>query len=217
MAKQLQDSVTFTVSAQQTVTNDTVRIIADIACTVLPGKTETETKAQIHSVLRDFIPTAKWQQSGLSRSRDNTGVEKLSLTATTRVSETEYYSLDERADRASVPGVKIARPIRIDIAPPDSMIEKAQGELRMALLDKILKQRDQIEERLGKYRLGNIEFYDDSSTQQSNTRQAQMASSFSNASTYSGGGVADDIIGNTQRMTMHASVTLRRKVAEKDS
>lgn len=205
----IQDTIEFSLVAERTVTNDTVKLTASMSCTVMPGVTEDTLKTNIRGVLTNFIPNVEWQLSGLTRSSDPSGVEKLALTATVRVHESEYYALDERSRNASVSGVRITH-VNADTSPPPKMVEEAEGALRLMLLQKAGKQQYDINQQLNaNYRLGNVEF--GNGVDSINNRHGQMllaASTYSHSGGGPVGGAAAEVIGNTVKLTMSAMVTL---------
>ena len=95
----------------------------------------------------------------MTRNSHRSGMEEITLTATSRVTESENYALDRRSRDVSTEGLTI-NSVSVDTSPPATMIEEAESALRLMLLTKATKQLVAINEHLdsAKYRLGDVEF-----------------------------------------------------------
>lgn len=80
----IQDTIEFTLSAEETVVNKTVRINATIVGMIATDTTEQSLREQIFKVMRKFIDT-DWQFSNMVRTGHVSSMEQLQLTATARV------------------------------------------------------------------------------------------------------------------------------------
>jgi hypothetical protein len=221
MAKdnKIQDTIEFSLIAEQTVVNTTVKITATIAGIITPNVAEDALRENIRSIMKKFIDTAVWQISGIIRSKDDSGMEKIRLSATTRVSETENYALEERAEAASVKGMKISS-VAVDTAPPTSMIEETESSLRITLLAKAVGECAHINgavsddhSKLGDdYRLGEVVFSRDanSTSNLSNSSHRNVSQMAMVSASYGSGFDEAGTLGNAVKLTMYAAIVLRR-------
>lgn len=198
------DSIRFTLSAEQVVVNTTVKIIANVVAMVTPDLVEAKLNDSIREVMQNFIE-ADWQFSGMNRSPHAAGLEQVSVVATARVAESQNYALDQRRQKASREGLSIAS-VRTDTSPAISQIEETQSKLRQQLLRNIKAELESLCDVMGAdYRIGKVVF-DDGSEPQGGGR-AMMAA---NSASYGTGFGADGTLGNAVKLTMQAHVTLRR-------
>jgi|ERR1019366_430321 hypothetical protein len=214
MAKdnKIQDTIEFSLIAEQTVVNTTVKITATIAGIITPNVAEDALRENIRSIMKKFIDTAIWQISGIIRSKDDSGMERIRLTATTRVSETENYALEERAEAASVKGMKISS-VAVDTAPPTSMIEETESSLRITLLAKAVAECANINGALGDdYRLGEVSFSRDanSTSNLSNSSHRNVSQMAMASASYGSGFDEAGTLGNAVKLTMYAAIILRK-------
>ena len=126
------DSIKFSLQAEQVVVNTTVKIIANVVAMVTPDLVEARLNDSIREVMQKFI-NADWQFSGMIRNPHAAGLEQINVTATARVPESENYALDQRRQRASREGLSIAQ-VSTDTSPTSAQIEDTQSELRHQLL-----------------------------------------------------------------------------------
>lgn len=209
----IQDTITFTLTAEETVVNNTVKIEARIVGMISQDTTEPTLRESIRTVTKKFIET-DWQFSNMNRSAHPSGQEQIMLTATARVPELENYRLSQRADEASR-GTDLPRIIEAtaDTSPTSAQIDETTRKLRVAILKKAQDELRVLSEASSdKYRLGALSFgqvYDSTSnTRQSTQSMAVMAGA---AKTAYGSGFAgtEDSIGNAVKLTMGATVELR--------
>lgn len=217
----IEDFINLSLSEDTTVVNDTVRIVASINALVQPGQTDDELRADIRATMAKFIPEVSWQFANLSRSTDASGVERVSLSASTRVAEKENSNLDNRARMASRPGLTISS-VSVDTAIPRTMLEKAEQDLRLSLLRKARAEValvnavfDLSEGSPEAYRVHTVNF-DQRTNDFSNSRavskgrpEAMMATAMSYGSGFSGD---DEALGNAQKLTLTADIVLGRRV-----
>jgi hypothetical protein len=207
----IQDTITFTLSAEDTVVNNTVRIDARIVGMIPKDMTEQTLKDSIRAVTKKFIDT-DWQYANMNRTAHPSGQEQIILSATTRVSESENYRLAQRAEEASR-GTDLPRIVEAtaDTSPTSTQIDETTRKLRLVILKKAQDELHMLSQASGdKYRLGALNFsqvFDSSS----NTRASSQAVMAGAAKTSYGSGFAgnDDSIGNAVKLTMQASVELR--------
>src|SRR5689334_16337321 len=96
------DSLHFTLTHEDTINNETVRINVSVSA-VVGNKSEDRLTGSIMDSLKKFID-AQWNLSRIQRSPDAAGGEQVTLTATARVSASENRNLEERAREASTRG-----------------------------------------------------------------------------------------------------------------
>jgi len=205
----VQDTIQFVLSAEETVTNDTVKVVASIVALVTHDMTEQKLKDSIRQLTQRFIK-AEWNFSNMTRSNHAAGLEQITLTATARVPESENYGLDRRRVEASViEGMTIASH-NTDTSPTTAQIEQAQSKLRLTILRKAEAERQTISDTLAAiYRLGSVSFNEGHGTQ-SNLRGGMVAMSASAYGSGFGNDDADeDAIGNAVKLVMQATVQLR--------
>jgi hypothetical protein len=211
MSKIIHDTIDLTFSMEHTVVNDTVKIVAQIVAIVAPGQTDGELRGDIRATMKRFIESADWQFSNMRRTSD-AGMERVTLTASARVPESENYNLSGRAKLASRPGLEIEE-VHADTAIPQVMIEEAEKTLRMKLLEKIKIEQKEINLVMGSepYRVHQVNFSSTPANPFANhiVKSPMRAAS---AATYGSGfgGDEDEVLGNAQKLSMMASVVLAR-------
>lgn len=210
----IQDNIDFVLSAESTLVNDTVKLIANISATIIPPGTQETLITDIRAMMQRLITDAKWNFSGMIRGQESSGLEKITLQASARVSETENHSLDDRIREVSRKGMTIES-IDADTTPPAEMIEKYESDLRVSLLKKAKDELGTINKAMGtNYRLGVITFQQVQNNHASNyatmsSKVAQAASYGSGFSADMPGGSAPETLGNAVKLMMKANVSLR--------
>lgn len=194
-------------SADDVVVNNTVKLTSAIVCGVKSDVTEAALTADIQKMMTKLIPSATWQFSGLARQNDQSGLERVTTQATTRVAEAENKALDKRIREVSIEGMNIIG-ITADITPPAWMIEPIESKLRQTILTKALKEIDAINTTVGGgYRLGSVQFHVQHASS-ANVNRVASATFAAEASAMGGGAPAG--LGNTVRLTMVALIILRK-------
>lgn len=204
-----EDTIEFTLAAEETIVNDTVKITAQINGMISRNTTEQQLRDSIRALMRKFIATDDWQYANTTRNSDPSGQERITLIATTRVHENENYALDRRREEASRDSemVNIAS-VQTDTTPPQRQIEETQSRLRLALLTKARNELALINAATGEdYRLGSVLFRDSLGANVSNAPRGGIIASA--ASLYGSGFGDDDTIGNAVKLSMQATVQLR--------
>lgn len=212
MTPVVQDTVTFTVSAEKTIVNDTVKLVATITAQVAKNEPPEALPGRVRAMMNKIVDTSKlenvsWNFSNMHRTMDDTGFERVTLTATARVPESENYNLDFRAEEVSSPGLVINN-IEADTSIPVYMIEEAIMALRTTLAEKAIVERDALSAALGRdYRVQQISF---GSSDYGGPKAMRAMASNAMASTMSyGSGIDDDgALGNAQKISLSANVTL---------
>lgn len=213
MVKSIQDTIQFSLSAEETVINNTVRINATIVGMIDPDLSEQTLRDSIKGIMQNFIET-EWQFANTQRTSHASGREQITLTATARVPESENYALDRRREAAAqdINGMRITA-AHADTSPTAAQIEATQRKLRVAILQKAKEELKVINEALGeKYRIGDVNFdsvFDSSASNMPRGGMAMAASSAPKVNYGSGFDSANDSIGNAVKLTMHAAVQLR--------
>jgi hypothetical protein len=214
MSSPVQDVITFNLSADTIVTNNTVKVTASISGIITTDSTDIKLKEKLTTMMNKFIPGAIWQFSNMTRTSHASGMEELSLNAITRINETENYSLDRRSREASNDGMRITN-INVDTTPPTTMVENAENDLRLIILDKAESQRKIINERLGRnYRLGSIIFQSAVDTSFSNRQGSKVMASATMSYGSGFNEIDNDVVGNAVKLTMNAGISLNIIVTE---
>lgn len=202
----IQDTLSFQLEAETTITNQTVKITAVVAAVIDGQKITNE---NISSLVRDMLNnlvTGEWSFSNPSREKDETGYERASFTATVRVDQTQNFNLDQRAEDASQVGLRITQ-VYTDTSTPKRAIAEAETALRGVLLERAANQAKELSTRAGRtYRVASLS-YSSMNNSASNIRasaQYSLESATSFAAAPPGGGA----IGHSQKLSMTANVTL---------
>jgi hypothetical protein len=211
----IQDTITFSLSAEDTVVNNTVRIEARIVGMIPQDMTEQTLKDSIRAVTKKFIDT-DWQYANMNRTAHPSGQEQIMLSATARVPESENYRLAQRAEEASR-GTDLPRIVdaTADTSPTSAQIDETTRKLRVVILKKAQDEQRLLSEASGdKYRLGALNFsqvFDSSANTRASSQSMAVMAGAAAAKTSYGSGFAgnDDSIGNAVKLTMQASVELR--------
>lgn len=209
----VQDTIEFTLSAEDVLVNHTIKVSATVVAMVPEGADETTLRANIAKMMDNFIQGASWQFSNMRRSRDSSGWERITLDAMTRVEETEHRDLEGRADAASQKkdALNITK-VHVDTAPSTRMIRDAEKALRISLIKDATKNLDEINEATsGGYRIGSITFHASNAHNVPVGATMAMASSghsygsgFSSSDPSSGG------LGNAMKLELTATVEFRK-------
>jgi hypothetical protein len=211
MAKQTDDTIKLRLSAEETVINDTVKIVANISGMVTRDRTEPQLREAIRAMLNRFIK-AQWQFAGVSRTVHESGFEQISLIASARVPESENRALDKRRLEASTEGLTISRVVP-DISFPPSLIKSTEQKLRLAIIAEAIAEARTLGEALGRaYRIKRINYFDgiDEANYSNSNRMSSMSAGATMKTSYGSGfsGGTDDAIGNAQKLTLAATITL---------
>jgi hypothetical protein len=215
--KSRDDIIVFPLSAEETVVNDTVKITASISAIIAPDMTEENLRGILQAMMAKFIPNTKWIFADINRRAHSSGSEEISLTASTRMPESENRSLEQRRRDASMPeqSINIYR-VDTDISFPASLVEETEERLRIAIVSKARAQCVKLSEAMGhrNYRIKKIDFLPDANQalailQGGSNYRAASASKVSYGSTM----LMEDAsgasgMGNAQKLTLGATITL---------
>lgn len=220
----IQDTIEFSLVAEETVVNNTVKLSATVSSIVTPDMTESKLKDGIREMMKKIVSETKgddgkkpvnWQFSNMTRTPVS-GMEQIVLTATTRVHESDNHSLDKRRQEVSQEGMTITQ-IAADTTPPMHMIEATESNLRLKLLTKAQAELEKINKCLvgvedTQYRLGSVQFENANDYAASNSpRGGAMKTAY--AASYGSGFSEDNTLGNAVKLSMRATITLSRTVA----
>lgn len=207
----IQDSLNISLTAEETIVNETVKLIATITAQVTPDEPPEALPNRVREMMNKVVDTSKfeskWHFSNMNRSKDDTGYERVTLTASARVPEGENYNLDDRAERASQRGLVI-NDIEADTSTPAYLIEATVSKLRVQIAEKAKKECDALSAALGRqYRIHSINF---NGADYGGAKALRASSSNAMAATMSyGSGASDDgTLGNAQKVSLSASVSL---------
>jgi hypothetical protein len=196
-----QDTLDFQLIAEHTVVNTTVKLVAKIEA-LANLQTEDDLRSDIRKTLKSFID-ADWQFSNMLRVSDNTGYERICLTASVRVSESENYNLIDRAKAVSRKGLQIID-VDADTSIPSKQISEAESDLRVELIQRASAERVKLSKAAGRnYRVHSMLFSSVGKTRQViNNPATKMAygTGFDSSE--------DGTLGNAAKLTMNASVKL---------
>lgn len=200
------DKLTFTLTEETIVSNDTVKIAATVEALMVAPLTAKNIDEAVNAALKNFV-NADWSFSNPNRVTDKTGIERAVYTAYARVPMNENNALEQRRINASKPGLTITN-ISTDVSVPRAGIVAAESNLRLQLYaaarDECAKFNSKIQATSSSYCIGNMEF----------ERSSDMvAKSLMRASSYSAtiGSFADsgpESIAHTEKVVMSATVTL---------
>jgi hypothetical protein len=198
----IQDTITFALSAERTVVNDTVRVTVAIEGILPSAQAEKSVNDNIRKILGEFIPEAKWAFGGLTRSRDPSGLERVRLTASTRIAEKLNVQLEQKAERSGRDGISIAA-VSTDTAPTLLQMEEAESNLRVEILQKAQIQQGVINKCCGiDYRIHAVSFGPGADFSQrgkiSNSGYASLSLDDE----------AGDSLGNAVKISVKGSITL---------
>ncbi len=226
MTEKNTDTIEFTLFAEETVINDTVKIIASIDAIVTHGLTEAALKENIKDMVKRFIKETKnsagnpipvvWEFSEMVRSTHPSGMEQLSLKAKTRVHESDNFALTSRARDVSTDGMNITS-VFADTTPTAEMIENAESKLRLSIIEKTQRELAAINNVIGvigtgRFHLNSINFDNNNSSAPllSNNRSIAKTASMSSYGSIFSDSENDGNIGNAVKLSMRADIVLRR-------
>lgn len=199
----------FAVVEERTVVNTTVKIVAQIVGIIAVEKSEDLLRNDIRAMMTGFID-AEWQFANTVRSLDNTGLERISMTATARVGETENHALDRRAAEVSKPGLTIVS-VSADTSIPQNNIDAAERDLRAALFAKVNAECKELSAHVGSsFFVSSIRFGPAPmrGTVTHNAMATIASGSLTKSGYGSGFGDEGDTLGSAHKLAMQASVVL---------
>jgi hypothetical protein len=205
-AAALVDTLRFRLSASSTLPRSTVRVTVQVHTLVSTGDQDHDALvARVREALARFIDAA-WTVSGVTRKSDDTGFERVELTASAMVPVRENYNLQERARRASVEGLAITDPC-VDSRLPGKVIAEATMGLQEYIVELAQQRIERFDRATGrKWRIGDIQFGLDSEGYDVSPKLARRETALLE-------GASDDLLTTSERLTLVAQVTLKSNAA----
>lgn len=206
MSKKIQDTISFNVDAETTVTNTTVKFTASVIA-VIDGQTITEENLanSVRELLNNFI-AGEWTFSNPTRIRNDAGFEEARYTATLRTDQTENNNLDHRREAVNQRGLRITS-VATDTSTPQRAIAEAESALRIILLKRAKNQAIEISESIDReFRVHTVEF--EPMMVHGDHRYGMSlgaATSYKDVTAMAG---RHEVIGHAQKLTMTAHVVL---------
>ena len=203
------DTLTFSLTEERVVQSDTVRIVVRIHAQKNAGATEEGLRSEMRRTLRAFVDAPDWQLSLARRETQPTGIETLTMAASVRVPETENHNLKERAEKVSSPGLTLSGPVA-DLTMPNDLLQTAEGDLRLLLLGRALAEAASLSGPYGRLVVHAVVFSGIAAAREAPPPGIMVRAA---APRVPAGPVApaeDDMAANAARVSMTATVTLRR-------
>jgi hypothetical protein len=200
------DTLRFRLAASRTLPRTDVRVSVRVHTLISPGDQDHDALVgRVRAALVRFIDT-NWMVSGVTRTADDTGFERVELAASAQVPVRENCNLEERARRASVEGLAITAP-GVDVRLPGRVIAEATMELQDHLVklaqDRIVK----FDEATGrKWRIGDIQFGLEGEGHDVSPKLARRETAVFESAT-------DDLLTTSERLLLVAQVTLKSNAA----
>lgn len=218
----VQDTVELNLTAEDTVVNKTIKLVASIVALVDAAQTEETLNTEIRAALKKLVD-AEWQFSNTNRSTDASGYERVEVTASVRVKESENYNLGKRAEAVSRPGLTV-NSVMVDSSIPQAVLLKAESDLRVVLSKKAIEECEKLSAALGQeYRVHSLRFsgVKHNLVSNSNVSPFNVAVYYSGnseaAAAPSGGSAPDSSLGSASKLSLVAAITLARVHAYTDS
>lgn len=157
--KNLQDTVTFTLSSEDWVSTKTARVIINVEAAV-NGATAGTARADMLKAV-EGVAKADWKLTGFSRSQDQTGLERWSASFEARLPENALGGIHEAAKKAGKAGMQLSI-AEIDFSPTLDETEAARATLRTKIYKSASEQLATLNATLPgrSYRIAEITFLD---------------------------------------------------------
>lgn len=212
----LQDTMEFVIVAENTVVNDTVKLVANISAMIAGDTTEDDLRTDIKATMKKLIDV-DWQFSNMTREADDSGLERVNVTASIRVKETENYNLEDRTKAASRKGLMITS-VEVDTSVPQVMIDAAESDLRATLVTKAKEECQKLSAAMqDTYRVHSLRFSPvNNNVSLRAISNASITASATKMAYGSGFSNDEDSLGNASKLTMQATITLARVVGNPD-
>ena len=213
----LQDTITLPLQVEKTATNTTVKISAKIVAMIEAGTKEDSWRAEMRAAAKKFINITKangkeddedagWAFSGLSRKPDASGYEKLEITISGRVPESENYNLDIRAKEAGRTGLQIVSP-QTDVSLPQYQIDATISDLRAELITLAHNECEKLSGAMKrKLRIHQINFFDNDMPNLISNSASNVRSYGATMSAGSEAGGGNRAMGNSAKISLSATV-----------
>lgn len=196
------DTLRFRLSASRTMPRSEVRVTVQVHALVSSGDQDHDALvARVRGALARFIDTA-WTVSGVTRNADDTGFERVALTASAQVPVRDNYNLQERARRASVEGLAISDPT-VDVRLPGKVIAEATIDLQEYIVELAQQRIARFDKATGRaWRIGDIQFGLDTEGYDVSPKLARRETALLE-------GASEDLLTTSERLTLVAQVTLK--------
>ncbi len=152
------DVFRFKVQVSRTETQDSVQLRVPVTALIQALQPDPSVlDASIREALQSFIAT-EWVFSAIKREGDAVGFERLSLTATARVPNSEIYNLRERARVVGREGLEVGTPV-VNYKLPEVRVNAANTALRLQVIEQVKAEIPMLNKASGRdWRIGQIEF-----------------------------------------------------------
>ena len=196
------DTLRFRLTASRVLPRSTVRVTVQVHTLVSSGDQDHDALvARVRTALERFIAAA-WTVSGVIRRADETGFERVELTASALVPVRENYNLQERARRASVEGLAISDP-SVDARLPGDVIADATLTLQEHVIELVQRRIERFEQVTRRtWRIGDIQFGIDHEGYEVSPKGARRETALLD-------GASDDLLTTSERLMLVAQVTLK--------
>ncbi len=200
------DTLRFRLAASQTLPRTHVRVTVQVHTLVSSGDQDHDALVgRVRAALGRCIDSA-WTVSGVTRKADDTGFERVELTASAQVPVRENYNLHERARRAAVEGLAITDPL-VDSRLPGKVIAEATMGLQEHVLEMAQERIVRFDKATGRsWRIGDIPFGVD-------TENYDVSPKLTRRETAVLEGPTDDLLTTSERLLLVAQVTLKSNAA----
>ncbi len=154
-----QDSVTFTLSAEDWIATRTARVAINVEAAVSGNAASTARSDMLKAV--ESLGKADWKLTSFSRSQDQTGLERWSAGFEARLPENALGGLHDAAKKAGRAGLQLTV-ASIDFSPTLDETESARAALRTRIYKSAAEQLASLNASLPgrNYRIAGITFMD---------------------------------------------------------
>lgn len=200
----VQDTLSFSLDAETTITNNTVKFTTTVVA-VIDGVSITEENlgSEVKKALNAFV-TGEWSFQNPQRQRNDAGLEEARYVASLRASQSENSDVDNRRKNASRPGLNITN-VQIDVNLPSRFIAEGESKLRVILLKRAAEQAQALSEASGReYRVHSLSYANYSAS----PRMRALTAGASSYVTESVKSAENIVIGHSQKLEMSAQVVL---------
>jgi hypothetical protein len=200
------DTLRFRLTASRILPRSDVRVTVQVHTLISTGDQDHDgLVGRVRAALARFIDTA-WTVSGVTRKADDTGFERVELTASAQVAVRENYNLHERARRASAEGLAITDPT-VDSRLPGKVIAEATMDLQEYIVDLAQQRIARFDKATGRiWRIGDIQFGVDTENYDVSPKLARRETALLD-------GATDDLLTTSERLLLVAQVTLKSNAA----
>ena len=203
------DSVTFTVSAEDWVTTKTARVTVNVEAAV-SDKNAGSMRGEMTKTVAG-LAKGDWRITSFNRSMDQTGLERWSAQLEARLEEGELNGLAEAAKKASKAGMQLSVS-DIDFTPTLDETEAAKAALRTKIYKQVNDQLASLNTTLPgrNYRIAGIGFASNGMVAMPMANRGVMMKAMTMAAPAA---PQEEDVERAQKITMTATVTLSALVA----